>query len=164
MDERLAGGSLAGAALHHLPHDHFFDRRGVHPGAGDGLANDHGPELGRGEAGETAQVLADRRADGGEDDGCGGVAHGLLRVRAESKIAGIDSTVTLNEVKGTIPSMAPFAALRVTGYGASARLRTSPPIRSRNAATGMTSCFFPAPRTRRARLSLSASRCPMTAM
>ena len=94
VDQRLAGGSLAGAALHHLPHDHFFDRRGVHPGAGDGLADDHGAELRRGEAGETAEVLADRGADGGEDDGGGGVAHGLLRVRAESKIAGIDSTVT----------------------------------------------------------------------
>ena len=52
MDQRLAGGRLAGAALHHLAHDDFFDRRGVDPGAGDGLADDHGAELGRGEADE----------------------------------------------------------------------------------------------------------------
>ena len=46
----------------------------------------------------------------------------------------------------------------------SARVRTSSMTRARNASAGITSCFFPAPRTRSARLSLSASRCPTTAM
>ena len=49
-------------------------------------------------------------------------------------------------------------------YGTRARARTSSVTRSRNAPTVSTSCFLPAPRTRSARLSLSASRCPTTAM
>ena len=42
--------------------------------------------------------------------------------------------------------------------GTSARVRTSSVMRARKASTAITSCFFPAPRTRSARLSLSASR------
>ena len=51
-----------------------------------------------------------------------------------------------------------------TPHGVSARLLTSSITRAKNASTGITSCFFPAPRTRTARLSASTSRCPMTAM
>src|SRR4051812_48843553 len=49
-------------------------------------------------------------------------------------------------------------------HGASARVRTSSVIRATNASADITSCFFPAPRTRSARLSLSASRWPTMAM
>jgi hypothetical protein len=48
--------------------------------------------------------------------------------------------------------------------GVMVRLRTSSLSRSAKAPTVNTSCFFPAPRTRSARLSDSASRCPTTAM
>ncbi len=45
MDQRLARGSLPAAALNHLTHDHFLDRRGVDPRAGDGLTDGQGAEL-----------------------------------------------------------------------------------------------------------------------
>ena len=48
--------------------------------------------------------------------------------------------------------------------GVMLRLRTSSLSRSVKALAVNTSCVFPAPRTRNARLSDSASRCPTTAM
>ena len=49
-------------------------------------------------------------------------------------------------------------------YGTMARIRISSWTRSRKAPAVTISCFFPVPRTRSATLSLSASRCPTTAM
>ena len=75
LDERLAGGRLAGAALNHLAEDDFFDRAGVDAGPDHRVTNDHGAELGRGEGGKTAEIPPDGGAYGGEDDGCRAVAH-----------------------------------------------------------------------------------------
>ena len=48
VNQGLPGGSLARAALHHLPHDDLIHAAGLDPGARDGLADDHGSELGSG--------------------------------------------------------------------------------------------------------------------
>jgi hypothetical protein len=62
------------------------------------------------------------------------------------------------------PGQSARPRLSVSHYGTINRLRTSSVTRSMKALTGITSCFFPAPRTRSARLSDSTSRCPSTAM
>ena len=76
MDQGLARRRLARAALHHLAHDDLFDRGGVDAGARNGLPDDHRAELRRGKAGQAAEIAPDGRADGGENDGGGAVAHG----------------------------------------------------------------------------------------
>jgi len=60
--------------------------------------------------------------------------------------------------------LAPERTILPIHYGTMSRPRTSSVTRSMNAPTGITSCFFPAPRTLSARLSDSTSRCPSTAM
>jgi hypothetical protein len=76
VDQRLARGGLPRPALQHVAEDHLVHRGPLHPGALEGGADDEGAELRRGEPREAAEVAADRRADGGDDDGRGLVGHG----------------------------------------------------------------------------------------
>jgi hypothetical protein len=69
---------LSRAALDHLTHDDLFHATGIDTGARNRLTDDHGAELGSGERGQTAEVAADRRADGGNDDWGGAIAHVVL--------------------------------------------------------------------------------------
>ena len=78
MDLGLSGRRLPRTTLHHLSHDDFLDLGWIHSGAGDRVANDHGPKLGGGERGETAQIAADGSADSRNDDWCGAIAHRVL--------------------------------------------------------------------------------------
>ena len=71
MDRRLARRRLSHASLQHVSHDHFFHDGGIDPGAAYRLANDQGAEPRRAQRCQPAQVLADGRAAGGEDDGGG---------------------------------------------------------------------------------------------
>ncbi len=75
MNQRLARRGLSAATLHHLPHDHFFDRCRVDFGAGDGFTNDHGAELRGAERRKAAEIASDWRTDGRENDGSCGVGH-----------------------------------------------------------------------------------------
>ena len=69
VDRRLARGRLAHASLQHVSHDHFFHRGGIDRGATHRLPNHEGAEPRRGQRRQPAQVLADRGAAGGENDG-----------------------------------------------------------------------------------------------
>src|SRR6185295_9938779 len=75
VNRRLAARRLAHPALEHVPHDHFFDCAVLDAGAAHGLANHEGTEPGGGKRGEAAEILADRGAAGGENDGGGAVGH-----------------------------------------------------------------------------------------
>ena len=75
LNQCLSGGRLARPALDDLPHDDVFNGPRVDPGARDGFTDDHGAKLGGTESGETAEILADGGANGGQDDGGGTVAH-----------------------------------------------------------------------------------------
>src|SRR5205823_4105090 len=66
-----ARGRLARSRLQHLAHDHVLDLVGLEPRALERGADDDRPELGRRLVGERAAELAERRADGGDDDGAG---------------------------------------------------------------------------------------------
>ena len=71
LDQGLTGRRLAAPALDHLAHDHFFYGGGIDAGAGDGIADDHRAELGRAKRRESAEIAADGRPNGGQDDrGC----------------------------------------------------------------------------------------------
>ena len=67
-DRRLTRGRLAGAGLQHLAHDHVLDLVVLDPGAVERRADHDRAELGRLVAGEPAAELAERRADGRDDD------------------------------------------------------------------------------------------------
>ena len=176
-------GAWPGATLDHLPHDDLFHLGRIHAGAGDRLADDHGAELGSGERGETAEIAADRGADGGDDDGGGAIAHVVHPVRVGLRANYARSACLspkllsrqtcskgLESKAGGFCGGTAFFCTRVPArtmdlrakdfvlQGAMVRLRTSWSTRSMKALTGITSCFFPAPRTRSARLSDSASR------
>ncbi len=75
MDHRLARGSLPGAALDHVPHDHVIDQRRIDPGAADRFLDGQGTQAGCGKRGEPAQIFPDRGAAGTEDDSGCGVGH-----------------------------------------------------------------------------------------
>ena len=83
MDRRLACGRLPHPTLEHVAHDHFLDLPGVDGGAAHGLADHEGAELRRPERRETAEVLADRRADGADDDWSGDVAAHICSCTAD---------------------------------------------------------------------------------
>ena len=68
VDRRLPRRCLAHAALQHVSHDHFFDRARLDRGAPHGLADHQRAQLRGRERRQAAQVLADWRTDGGEND------------------------------------------------------------------------------------------------
>jgi hypothetical protein len=151
MDECLPCWGLTRPTLNDLSHDDFFDRTRIYAGARHGFTDDHGAELGSSKRGESAEITADRSADGRDDDWGGTITHGTL-IRFGLPAAKLDGNPM-------------FVTSKTLGtQGTMARLRTSSLRRSMNAPTVRTSCFFPAPRTLRARLSDSASRCPITAI
>src|SRR5206468_2259023 len=78
VDRRLPARRLAHAALEHVPHDHFLDRAVLDPGAPHGLPDHERAEPGRGQRREPAEVLADRRPTGAENDGGGLITAHLL--------------------------------------------------------------------------------------
>ena len=83
MDHGLARGCLAAAPLHHLAHDHVVNGARVDPGPAHRLADGQRAELRGGEAGEPAQVLADGRTAGGDDDGDRGIGHRRNRMQED---------------------------------------------------------------------------------
>ena len=56
----LAGGRLAGAGLKHLAHEDFFDQLGPRPERASAALDRDGAQLGRRQAGQAAEKLADR--------------------------------------------------------------------------------------------------------
>ena len=70
-DRRLPRGSLAGARLQHLAHDHVLGLAVLEADPLERRLDHDRAELRRLVAGEAAAELPERRADGGDDDGAG---------------------------------------------------------------------------------------------
>jgi hypothetical protein len=67
FDRGLPSGDLTGAGLQHLAHDHVVDLVTGQPGPGQRGFDGDTAEVDRGEPGERAEELADRRAGAGDN-------------------------------------------------------------------------------------------------
>ena len=151
-------GAWPDAALQHMAHDHFVHGGGFHAGPAEGLTNDDGPELRGRKRRQAAEIAPDGGADSGDEDGDRGIAHRTSSVR-EFDWPKIPFGRAPPGGERRAAPLSPCPA-----YTSSARVRISPVTRATNSSTGITSCLFPAPRTRTATVPASASRCPTTAM
>src|SRR5207253_10202256 len=142
------------ASLQHVPHDHFVHGGGIDSRPAHRLADHQGAEPRRGQRRQPAQVLADGRAAGAENDGRRVVVgHRCSKLGTRNSERG-------TEGRGSVPR----SAFRVQTNGFRALVRTSSPSFATNSSTGSSTCFFPSPRERTATVPASASRCPTTAM
>ena len=75
FERRLPGRRLSDARLQHVAHDAVFDFVKRHAAAGEGFFERDGAKRGSGQRRQTAEIFADWRAGGGENDG---LFHGLF--------------------------------------------------------------------------------------
>ena len=81
----VTGGTAA--ALEHLAENDVVDVAGLDLGCGDRSGHRLGADVLQAQPGQAASGAADGRAQGGDDDGIGGVGHGvLLKARTSREV------------------------------------------------------------------------------